>query len=121
MNASHIFKKYISDGHCMYRWIRCYSKSMDMTDMVYVESYFYNKREFLVFNSTVNEYVGQFRVGMEWAKMKNADSVLLKHERESVDRLCKTNVRVYHEHALGGYTGEHDPNSKVVILILTSR
>ncbi|XP_062383704.1 rano class II histocompatibility antigen, A beta chain-like isoform X2 [Sardina pilchardus] len=83
------------DGYCMYRWLRCYSKSMNFSDMVYVESYFYNKMEFLVFNSTVGLYEGYSGIGMRLANEKNHDEFLLPYERGSVDRLCKVNAHVY--------------------------
>ncbi|XP_062383711.1 rano class II histocompatibility antigen, A beta chain-like [Sardina pilchardus] len=84
------------DGYCQYRWRRCYSKSIDLTDMVYVESYFYNKMEFLVFNSTVGWYVGYSGLGMRLANQKNQDKFLLPFQRGAVDRLCKqVNAQVY--------------------------
>ena len=88
------------DGYCQYRWIRCYSNSMSLTDMVFVESYFYNKMEFLVFNSTVGRYVGYSGYGMELAREKNEDEHLLPYERGSVDRLCKVNALVYKSHGM---------------------
>lgn len=68
--------------------------------MVYVESYFYNKMEFLVFNSTVGSYVGYSSVGISLANNKNHDEYLLPHERGSVDRFCKVNAHVYKSHGL---------------------
>ncbi|XP_031426054.1 rano class II histocompatibility antigen, A beta chain-like [Clupea harengus] len=88
------------DGYCQYRWIRCYSNSMSLTDMVFVESYFYNKMEFLVFNSTVGRYVGYSDFGMALAHQKNEDKHLLPYEQGSVDRLCKVNALVYKSHGM---------------------
>ena len=88
------------DGYCQYRWIRCYSNSMSLTDMVFVESYFYNKMEFLVFNSTVGRYVGYSDYGKALAREKNEDEHLLPYERGSVDRLCKVNALVYKSHGM---------------------
>ncbi|KAG5277175.1 hypothetical protein AALO_G00114440 [Alosa alosa] len=86
------------DGYCQYRWIRCYSNSMTMTDMVFVESYFYNKMEFLVFNSTVGWYVGYSGVGMRLADEKNRDKLLLPFERGNVDRFCKFSATMYNSY-----------------------
>ena len=68
--------------------------------MVFVESYFYNKMEFLVFNSTVGRYVGYSGYGMAVEHEKNEDEHLLPYERGSVDRLCKVNALVYKSHGM---------------------
>ena len=68
--------------------------------MVFVESYFYNKMEFLVFNSTVGRYVGYSDFGMALAHQKNEDKHLLPYEQGSVDRLCKVNALVYKSHGM---------------------
>ncbi|XP_062383702.1 rano class II histocompatibility antigen, A beta chain-like isoform X2 [Sardina pilchardus] len=91
-----------ADGYCQYKWRRCYFNSIDLTDMVYVESLFYNKMEFLVFNSTVGWFVGYSALGMRLAKAWNHDKFFLPFARNSVDRVCKQ----ANEEALKSYGGD---------------
>ncbi|XP_016401323.1 H-2 class II histocompatibility antigen, I-E beta chain-like [Sinocyclocheilus rhinocerous] len=76
------------------RWSRCIYSSPDLSDMVYIDSFYFNKYLFTQFNSTLGKYVGFSEYGMRNAEYWNNDTSILQGERGDVDAFCKHNAQI---------------------------
>ncbi|XP_051758317.1 rano class II histocompatibility antigen, A beta chain-like [Ctenopharyngodon idella] len=74
------------------RWARCIYSSPDLSDMEYIDSYYFNKYLFTEFNSTLGRFVGFGEYGMKNAELWN-NSTFLQRERANVDAGCRFNIR----------------------------
>ena len=71
--------------HCHY--------SSGLSDLEYIRSYWFNKAEFIQFNSTVGKYVGYSEFGVHTAETLNQDPAILAQTRAQKDRVCKPNAQ----------------------------
>ncbi|XP_048065032.1 rano class II histocompatibility antigen, A beta chain-like isoform X2 [Megalobrama amblycephala] len=73
------------------RWARCMYSSPDLSDMVYIDNFYFNKYLYTQFNSTLGRFVGFSEYGMKNAEFWN-NSTFLQHERANVD-IWRFNIR----------------------------
>ncbi|XP_016360708.1 H-2 class II histocompatibility antigen, A beta chain-like [Sinocyclocheilus anshuiensis] len=85
-----------ANGYYYSRWAKCIFSSSDLSDMVFVDNYIFNKDVYIQFNSTVGEYVGYTAHGVYNAELWNKDPNQLQQERADVDRYCKHNAEIYY-------------------------
>ncbi|KAK7158411.1 hypothetical protein R3I94_004890 [Phoxinus phoxinus] len=83
-----------ADGYYNYRWTQCIYSSPDLSDMVYIEGFYFNKYPFLKFNSTVGKFVGFTEFGVRNAEMWNKDASILQQARAQVDVFCRPNAKL---------------------------
>ncbi|XP_076153125.1 rano class II histocompatibility antigen, A beta chain-like [Alosa pseudoharengus] len=84
-----------TDGYYFYRWKQCYCSSRDLSDMVYIEGFYFNKMKFAVFNSTVGKYIGYSKYGVWTAEGWNNDPAELKRVQALAGTFCKHNAGIY--------------------------
>uniref|UniRef100_A0A8C1S3P1 MHC class II beta chain-like n=1 Tax=Cyprinus carpio TaxID=7962 RepID=A0A8C1S3P1_CYPCA len=77
------------------RWSRCFYSSPDLSDMVYINSYYFNKYLLTQFNSTLGRFVGFSEYGMRVAEYWNNDTSILQRQRGEADGFCKYNAQNY--------------------------
>uniref|UniRef100_A0A8C1GR39 MHC class II beta chain-like n=1 Tax=Cyprinus carpio TaxID=7962 RepID=A0A8C1GR39_CYPCA len=77
------------------RWLRCIYSSPDLSDMVFIDSYYFNKYLLTQFNSTLGRFVGFSEYGMRNAEFWNNDTSSLQVEIAGVDTFCKPNAQNY--------------------------
>ncbi|RXN20208.1 MHC class II beta [Labeo rohita] len=92
-----------ANGYYESRWTSCYHSSSDLSDMVFVDRYIFNKDVFIEFNSTVGEYVGYTAHGVYNAELWNKDTIGLQQMRAEVERYCKHNAE-NHQSAIADKT-----------------
>ncbi|XP_031426014.1 H-2 class II histocompatibility antigen, I-E beta chain-like [Clupea harengus] len=83
------------NGYYEYNVVQCRFSSGDLSDMEYIRSYWFNKAEYIRFNSTVGKHVGYTAYGVYNAELKNNNSALLAQERGEKDRYCKGNAPTF--------------------------
>ncbi|XP_043102145.1 H-2 class II histocompatibility antigen, E-S beta chain-like [Puntigrus tetrazona] len=83
-----------ADGYYHSSWAECIYSSPDLSDMVYIDNYIFNKDIVVQFNSTVGEYVGYTELGVKSARAWNSDGNILQQERAEVERFCKHNAQI---------------------------
>nr|WMI32574.1 MHC class II antigen beta chain [Gymnocypris przewalskii] len=83
-----------ADGYYHSTWSRCIHSSRELSDMVYIDNYIFNKDVVVQFNSTVGEYVGYTELGVKSAQSWNSDPNILQQERAEVERFCKPNAKL---------------------------
>ncbi len=94
-----------ADGYYNSRWNKCIHSSRDLTDMVFVDNYIFNKDVVVQFNSTVGEYVGYTELGVKSAQSWNSDTIGLQQERAQVETYCKHNADI-RQSAIADKTGQ---------------
>ena len=67
--------------------------SSGLSDLEYIRSYWFNKAEFIQFNSTVGKYVGYTELGVQNAEAWNKDPAQLAQMRAQKDTYCKRNAQ----------------------------
>ncbi|KAF4110451.1 H-2 class II histocompatibility antigen, E-S beta chain-like [Onychostoma macrolepis] len=82
-----------ANGYYYSRWTKCIHSSRDLSDMVYIDNYIFNKDVHIQFNSTVGEYVGYTAHGVYNAELYNKDPNQLQQERAQVETYCKYNAK----------------------------
>ncbi|NXU56046.1 2B14 protein, partial [Turnix velox] len=60
----------------------------------YVEKYFYNREQFIHFDSDVGYHVADNPLGEDWAKYWNSQPDLMEDDRARVDTLCRHNYGI---------------------------
>nr|XP_005167291.1 H-2 class II histocompatibility antigen, E-S beta chain [Danio rerio] len=75
-----------------YTWIQCISSSKNLSDMVFIESLYFNKYLFTQFNSNIGKYVGFSEYGIRNAEFRNNDTNLLLKKKAAVNKVCKNNA-----------------------------
>lgn len=73
--------------------------------MELIESYIFNKINYLEFNSTLGQYVGYTELGIKNAERLNKDTARLQSLKADVERVCKGNAKIYYS-AILSKTGE---------------
>ncbi|XP_048013510.1 H-2 class II histocompatibility antigen, E-S beta chain-like [Megalobrama amblycephala] len=81
------------NGYYYSRWAECIYSSHDLSDMVFIDNYIFNKDVYVQFNSTVGKYVGYTEHGVKNAEAWNNPSQL-QQERAEVERYCKHNAEI---------------------------
>nr|WOW72662.1 MHC class II antigen beta chain [Gymnocypris eckloni] len=84
-----------ADGYYNSRWIRCFHSSRDLSDIVFIDNYIFNKDVYIQFNSTVGEYVGYTELGVHNAQLWNKDPNLLQQMRAQAETVCKPNAELF--------------------------
>uniref|UniRef100_A0AAY5EPL9 Ig-like domain-containing protein n=1 Tax=Electrophorus electricus TaxID=8005 RepID=A0AAY5EPL9_ELEEL len=82
-------------GYYYERRSQCLYSSRDLNDMVLIDSYIFNKIEWIRFNSTVGKYVGYTKFGIYNAERWNNNTAHLQEERTNLDAFCKYNAEIY--------------------------
>lgn len=90
----------VSDGYYNERRSQCIYSSRDLGDMVYIDSYIFNKIEFIWYNSTVGKFQGYTQLGIHNAELWNNDTAKLQSERADVDNFCKHNAEIYYRNII---------------------
>lgn len=75
--------------------MQCYSNSRDLSDMVYIDAWYFNKVRHVVFNSTADKFIGYSEYGVRNAEFWNNDTAILNGERADVEGYCKHNAGNY--------------------------
>ncbi|KAF5891099.1 MHC class II beta chain, partial [Clarias magur] len=83
-------------GYYHERRVQCIYSSRDLSDMVHIDDYIFNKVRYIWFNSTVGKYQGYTEHGIYNAELWNNDTALLQRERVDVDNFCKHNAQNYY-------------------------
>ncbi|XP_050972628.1 rano class II histocompatibility antigen, A beta chain isoform X2 [Labeo rohita] len=81
-----------ADQYYLSRWSRCFYSARDLSDMVYIDNFYFNKHLFVQFNSTVGRFVGLNKYGLSVAEGWNNSPTLIA-EIASVDTECKYNIK----------------------------
>ncbi|XP_050974026.1 DLA class II histocompatibility antigen, DR-1 beta chain-like [Labeo rohita] len=82
-----------ANEHYTARWSRCIYSSFDLSNMVYIDSFYFNKYLFTQFNSTVGRFVGFNEYGKSVAEKWNNDS-FLQSEIASVNTQCTFHIKL---------------------------
>uniref|UniRef100_A0AAY5EN93 Major histocompatibility complex class II DHB n=1 Tax=Electrophorus electricus TaxID=8005 RepID=A0AAY5EN93_ELEEL len=85
-----------TSGYYNERRSQCLYSSRDLNDMVYIDSYIFNKIEWIRFNSTVGKYVGYTKFGIYNAELWNNDTAFVQQEQNDVEAFCKHNAEIYY-------------------------
>lgn len=93
-----------ADGYYYYQWSQCIYTSPDLSDMEFIDGFYFNKYPYLKFNSTVGQFVGFTALGVKNAEMWNKDPSILQQYRAQVEVFCKPNAELM-EAAIYNKTG----------------
>ncbi|XP_036416766.1 DLA class II histocompatibility antigen, DR-1 beta chain-like isoform X2 [Colossoma macropomum] len=88
-----------ADGYDSYQVVDCVFSSSDLSDLEYIDTFYFNKDPVIRFNSTVGEFVGFTEFGVKSAERWNKGPIL-QQERAQLDRYCKPNVKLDFTHVL---------------------
>ncbi|KAL6456316.1 hypothetical protein MHYP_G00348590 [Metynnis hypsauchen] len=78
----------------MYRTAECITSSSDLTDVEFIDTYYFNKDPVYRFNSTVGEFVGFTELGVKNAERFNKGPQV-QQERGELDRYCKPSLPIF--------------------------
>ncbi|KAL7827133.1 hypothetical protein SRHO_G00328510 [Serrasalmus rhombeus] len=81
-----------TDGYNWYRVGKCISSSSDLTELVFIDTYYFNKNPVVQFNSTVGKFIGYTEFGVQSAEMFNKGPVV-QRARAALERYCKPNLK----------------------------
>nr|APD68816.1 MHC class II antigen beta chain [Trachinotus ovatus] len=90
---------YTADGFRNYAVNRCDFNSTDPKDITYIQSYYYNKLEFIRFDSSVGRFVGYTELGVKNAERWNSGPEVVQRRNEK-ERYCVNNVGIDYQAAL---------------------
>ncbi|XP_062398235.1 HLA class II histocompatibility antigen, DQ beta 1 chain-like [Sardina pilchardus] len=82
-----------SNGYYQTRVSQCRFSSWDLKDLEYIYSHWFNKVEYLRFNSTVGKYVGYTPHGVYNAERNNNDTAILAQTQAAKERYCRPNAQ----------------------------
>ncbi|KAI4892191.1 hypothetical protein NFI96_029332 [Prochilodus magdalenae] len=82
-----------TDGYFSYRVTECITSSSALTDMEFIDTYYFNKDPVVQFNSSVGVYVGFSEFGQRNAELWNNNSTSLQDEREMVNTHCNRSLK----------------------------
>ncbi|XP_036416765.1 H-2 class II histocompatibility antigen, E-Q beta chain-like isoform X1 [Colossoma macropomum] len=88
-----------ADGYNWYQVLDCISRSSDLSDLEYINTYYFNKDPVLRFNSTVGEFVGYTELGVKNAERLNKGPEVVQ-QRAELERYCKPNLKLDYTHIL---------------------
>ncbi|KAK7146345.1 hypothetical protein R3I93_013936 [Phoxinus phoxinus] len=84
-----------ADGYYEYMTSECVYSTSDYSDMVYLNSFSFNKVVDVQFNSTVGKYVGYTEEGVKHAENFNKDPAILQQQKAAVDTFCRHNAQIW--------------------------
>ncbi|XP_043085067.1 H-2 class II histocompatibility antigen, E-S beta chain-like [Puntigrus tetrazona] len=82
-----------ANEHYSARWSRCFFSALDYSDMVYIDSFYFNKFLLIQFNSTLGKFVGFNEYGMNLAAQFN-NSTFVNAEMASVNSECGFHIKI---------------------------
>ncbi|KAL7374744.1 hypothetical protein ABVT39_006390 [Epinephelus coioides] len=88
------------DGFLHFMTTSCDFNSTDPKDIEFIQSYYYNKLEYLRFSSSLGKYVGYTELGVKNAERLNNDPSELARRRGEKERYCVTTVGIDYQAAL---------------------
>ncbi|XP_051747993.1 H-2 class II histocompatibility antigen, E-S beta chain [Ctenopharyngodon idella] len=80
------------------QWLQCIYSSPDLSDVVYISSYVFNKAVVSEFNSTLGKFVGYTEYGMRNAEYWNNNTNILQGMKADLDNFCKHNAEIYNSY-----------------------
>ncbi|KAK2863602.1 hypothetical protein Q5P01_003135 [Channa striata] len=86
---------FTADGFLYARVQHCRFYSSELQDIEYIDSYYYNKLEFIRFNSSAGTFAGFTDLGIKNAHRWNRNRSILDAEMGDVQRFCRNNVKVW--------------------------
>ncbi|XP_035392007.1 rano class II histocompatibility antigen, D-1 beta chain-like isoform X2 [Electrophorus electricus] len=89
-----------TSGYYYERRSQCLYSSRDLNDMVLIDSYIFNKIEYLQFNSTVGKFVGYNEHGIYYAEKYSNDTALIQGLLAGVDGVCKQSADFCYSHIM---------------------
>ncbi|XP_029382560.1 H-2 class II histocompatibility antigen, E-S beta chain-like [Echeneis naucrates] len=90
---------YTADGFREFYITRCDFNSTDPSGITYIQSYFYNKLEFIRFDSRVGRFVGYTEIGVKNAERWNKGPEVVQSRNEK-QRYCVNHVGPYYNGAV---------------------
>ncbi|XP_056153690.1 HLA class II histocompatibility antigen, DQ beta 1 chain-like, partial [Lampris incognitus] len=88
------------DAFLWYYLDTCVYTSSELPDIEYIRSLYFNKIEFMRFNSTVGKYVGYDKFGIYNAERWNNDPAEMARRRAEKERYCKHNIKIQYRKTL---------------------
>nr|CAA49725.1 MHC class II [Salmo salar] len=85
-----------TDGYFEQVVRQCRYSSKDLQGIEFIDSYVFNKAEYIRFNSTVGKFVGYTELGVKNAEAWNSDAAVLAVERGELERYCKHNADLHY-------------------------
>lgn len=79
---------------------RCEFNSTELENIQYIRSYYYNKLEWVRFDSGVGQFVGYTEFGVKNAEWWNRDPSELAEMRAQKETYCQHNIGVYYQDVL---------------------
>ncbi|XP_051800360.1 H-2 class II histocompatibility antigen, E-S beta chain-like [Acanthochromis polyacanthus] len=89
-----------TDGFRHYTTDVCDFNSTELKDIEYISSYYYNKKEFIRFSSSLGEYVGYTEFGVKNAEAWNKDQAELSAMRAQKETYCQHNIGNWYSNVL---------------------
>nr|AGA53815.1 MHC class II antigen beta chain [Oryzias latipes]BAA94279.1 MHC class II antigen [Oryzias latipes] len=89
-----------ADAFMEYAVNRCEFNSSDLTDIEYIYSMYYNRKEYARFSSSLGKYVGYTEFGVKNAERFNKDTSELSVRRAQKETYCKHNIDIDYQTAL---------------------
>ncbi|XP_056152758.1 H-2 class II histocompatibility antigen, E-S beta chain-like [Lampris incognitus] len=90
----------LPDAFLWYYTSTCVFTSSELPDIEFIRSYYFNKIEFMRFNSTVGKHVGYDEFGIRNAERANNDPAFLAEGRAQKERYCKPGIEIDYQAAL---------------------
>ncbi|XP_038587551.1 H-2 class II histocompatibility antigen, E-S beta chain-like [Micropterus salmoides] len=89
-----------ADGFRYYYMGRCEFNSTELKDIEYIRSYYYNKKEYARFSSSVGKFVGFTEWGLKQADYWNNLPSYMAQERAEKERYCQHNIGNWYSNIL---------------------
>nr|APD68836.1 MHC class II antigen beta chain [Trachinotus ovatus] len=87
---------YTADGFEEFYLTRCVFNSTDPKDIRYIRSYYYDKMEYIRFDSSVGKHVGYTEFGVKNAERFNNGPQVVQ-ERAEKERYCVHNIQIWYQ------------------------
>ncbi|MFT7805286.1 H-2 class II histocompatibility antigen, E-S beta chain-like [Arapaima gigas] len=87
------------DGYVYYAKRECRYSSEDLTDLEFIDRYFFNKEELARYNSTSNKFTGYTELGVRWAETWNQNGET-DQQHTNLDGTCRPNAQLYFKNIL---------------------
>ncbi|XP_044197371.1 HLA class II histocompatibility antigen, DRB1 beta chain-like isoform X2 [Thunnus albacares] len=91
---------YTADGFMQTQVNRCEFNSTELGGIRYIYSWYYNKLEFLRFDSSVEKFVGYTEFGVKNAERFNKDAAQLAAMKADRETYCQPNIGGFYRKAL---------------------
>ncbi|KAK7877357.1 hypothetical protein WMY93_031930 [Mugilogobius chulae] len=87
----------MTDGYENFATLQCEFNSTQPQDIVFINSYVYNKMEYARFDSRVNRFVGYTKYGVYNAERWNNDTAILERWRHQKETYCGNNIPIWYD------------------------